>query len=290
MRLACQTQVAGDVRVFVPEESRRTAQVVRKEAGDRTVPLDPAVKRLPSRATAADPGRCGRGRRAVADGPRARLMGCRVSSSTSRCCRPCPARCARPAGMYRCSCGRARSIIGVRPATEAGRVLGLAVDVGTTTIAAYLVDLQTGEVLATESAMNPQVAFGDDVIARLHYVIHDAAGLGELQTDSDHRGDRPGREGCRAERGGLDRHLRRGHGGQHGHAPPVPRTRHSRARRGALRSRRPGAGRHPGLGDRPDLPPAAAVCTCCRWRPASSAPTTWACSSPRSPTSRTRSC
>jgi uncharacterized 2Fe-2S/4Fe-4S cluster protein (DUF4445 family) len=55
------------------------------------------------------------------------------------------------------------------------------VDVGTTTIAAYLTDLDTGEVLATESAMNPQVAFGDDLIARLHHVAHHVDGLAELQ-------------------------------------------------------------------------------------------------------------
>ena len=44
MRLACQTLVAGDVWVFVPEESRRMGTVVGKEAGERTVPLDPAIK------------------------------------------------------------------------------------------------------------------------------------------------------------------------------------------------------------------------------------------------------
>ncbi len=74
-----------------------------------------------------------------------------------------------------------RIIIDVRAAADKRPVLGLAVDVGTTTIAAYLCDLATGDVLATESAMNPQVAFGDDVIARLHYVTHHEGGLQELQ-------------------------------------------------------------------------------------------------------------
>ena len=45
MRLACQAQVLGDLVVFVPEESRRAAQIVRKEAGKGTVPVEPAVKR-----------------------------------------------------------------------------------------------------------------------------------------------------------------------------------------------------------------------------------------------------
>lgn len=49
-------------------------------------------------------------------------------------------------------------------------MLGLAVDLGTTKIAAYLVDLQTGETLASAGALNPQVAYGEDVISRIQYV------------------------------------------------------------------------------------------------------------------------
>ncbi len=55
------------------------------------------------------------------------------------------------------------------------RALGVAVDIGTTTLAAYLLDLQTGDELAVESALNPQKPWGDDVISRC-----DAAGAGAL--------------------------------------------------------------------------------------------------------------
>ncbi len=47
--------------------------------------------------------------------------------------------------------------------------LGLAVDIGTTKIAAYIVDLPTGQTLAKRGAMNPQIAYGEDVVARLMY-------------------------------------------------------------------------------------------------------------------------
>jgi uncharacterized 2Fe-2S/4Fe-4S cluster protein (DUF4445 family) len=47
--------------------------------------------------------------------------------------------------------------------------LGLAVDIGTTKIAAYVVDLATGQTLAAHGAMNPQISYGEDVIARLVY-------------------------------------------------------------------------------------------------------------------------
>jgi uncharacterized 2Fe-2S/4Fe-4S cluster protein (DUF4445 family) len=60
-------------------------------------------------------------------------------------------------------------------------VLGLALDVGTTTIAAYLADLTTGEVLASRSALNPQATFGDDIISRMQYAAHHPDGATELQ-------------------------------------------------------------------------------------------------------------
>ena len=52
----------------------------------------------------------------------------------------------------------------------AGNLVGLAVDIGTTTVAGYLCDLQSGDILATVDMMNPQVGFGEDIISRMGYV------------------------------------------------------------------------------------------------------------------------
>ncbi|MBQ6551403.1 MAG: DUF4445 domain-containing protein [Lachnospiraceae bacterium] len=54
---------------------------------------------------------------------------------------------------------------------ECGRMLSAAVDIGTTTIVLYLLDQETGEVLATESMLNPQTEFGADVISRADYAV-----------------------------------------------------------------------------------------------------------------------
>jgi uncharacterized 2Fe-2S/4Fe-4S cluster protein (DUF4445 family) len=54
---------------------------------------------------------------------------------------------------------------------------GLAVDVGTTTVAAYLCDLETGKVVNTESMMNPQVPYGEDVMSRITYAMTNEDGL-----------------------------------------------------------------------------------------------------------------
>ena len=58
---------------------------------------------------------------------------------------------------------------------------GIAIDIGTTTIVAYLVDLGTGMTLAASSAINPQTSFGADVISRISYIGDDPDKLSELQ-------------------------------------------------------------------------------------------------------------
>ena len=65
-------------------------------------------------------------------------------------------------------------IIGIGPYDAHPR--GLAVDLGTTKIAAYLVDLETGNVLASSGKPNPQISYGEDVISRLNYVYHHPQG------------------------------------------------------------------------------------------------------------------
>lgn len=61
------------------------------------------------------------------------------------------------------------------------RPLGLAVDLGTTKIAAYLLDLKSGKTLASRGVMNPQIAFGEDVVARMVFAKQDAAQAKRLQ-------------------------------------------------------------------------------------------------------------
>ena len=58
--------------------------------------------------------------------------------------------------------------------------MGCAIDVGTTTLAVYQVDLATGKILGTKSAMNPQRRFGADVISRIQYTLENPDGLAEL--------------------------------------------------------------------------------------------------------------
>ena len=71
------------------------------------------------------------------------------------------------------------SVMAVRPGFDEA-VYGVAVDVGSTTIAGYLVDLATGDVVANAGAMNPQIRFGEDLMSRVSYVMMNPGGDDEL--------------------------------------------------------------------------------------------------------------
>ncbi len=76
-----------------------------------------------------------------------------------------------------------KTIIGLRPITESNKVqlYGVAIDLGTTTIAGALVDLVTCEVIGRASGSNPQSAHGDDVISRINFTSENKNGLKILQ-------------------------------------------------------------------------------------------------------------
>jgi uncharacterized 2Fe-2S/4Fe-4S cluster protein (DUF4445 family) len=70
----------------------------------------------------------------------------------------------------------------IHPAVSRPGALGLAVDIGTTKLAAYLVSLETGETVARAGAMNPQIAYGEDVISRIAYVGREPDGARKLRS------------------------------------------------------------------------------------------------------------
>ena len=72
-----------------------------------------------------------------------------------------------------------RDIIAVWPGYK-DKVYGLAVDVGSTTVAAHLCDLATGEVAAASGVMNPQIRFGEDLMSRVSYVMMNPGGEVEM--------------------------------------------------------------------------------------------------------------
>jgi uncharacterized 2Fe-2S/4Fe-4S cluster protein (DUF4445 family) len=177
-RLSCAARVQGPLVITVPEESQARKQIIRKSATERVIELDPAIRQYYVKVTEpslGDP----RGdwellQAALYDqfglsGLRIDLPALRSLQDTQR------------AGKWgvTVSIWDEREVVRVQPGYAEG-AYGLAVDVGTTTVVAHLCDLRTGAVLATESMMNPQVPFGEDILSRVSYVQSQDDGLARL--------------------------------------------------------------------------------------------------------------
>jgi len=177
-RLACQTKVHGDLVVFVPEESRKGQQVVRKEATARKIKLNPAVKKyyLGLKPASLDDGIGDYERLQAALKKKYKLSELAIDYPTLLEMQKTVRK-----GKWKvtASVWKNREIIDME-AGEVKKGYGLAVDIGTTTVAGYLCDLSTGEIMATEAMMNPQVAYGEDVMSRIGYAAKEKGGLKRL--------------------------------------------------------------------------------------------------------------
>ncbi|MDH5637991.1 MAG: ASKHA domain-containing protein [Nitrospinota bacterium] len=180
MRLACSTTIHGDVLVFVPESSRMSEGVVSKAAGKIDVELKPAVRKYYVQMEPpelSDPqGDFERVRDALE-----KEHGVKVETIDYRALQWLPDIIRHDDWKVTVTVWSGQEIIRVEP----GKMelnLGMAIDIGTTTVAAYLTDLETGDVVGTESMMNPQVKYGEDVMSRITYcMLNPSTGLKELQ-------------------------------------------------------------------------------------------------------------
>jgi len=176
-RLACQARPLSDVKIDVPPESLTTPQRLQVEGQEAEVPLDPVV-------TAVDLGLAPphlhdlraddvRVQAALAEKGLTDLhIAHGVLTSLSE-------RLRAQDWSVRLANRRGEIVAALPPESP---LIGLAVDVGTTKLAAYLVDLGTGRTLAKAGAMNPQIAYGEDVIARIGYANQHPDGRQTLQS------------------------------------------------------------------------------------------------------------
>jgi uncharacterized 2Fe-2S/4Fe-4S cluster protein (DUF4445 family) len=178
-RLACAACVQGDLLLTVPVESQAHRQIIRKGATERPVALDPALRLCYVEVEAHQLGaRLGEWERLqLALGQEWGLSELRIDLHALRQLGP-----ALKAGNQRVTAviWNEQEVIEVRPGYAEG-LYGLAVDVGSTTIAGHLCDLSTGALLATESLMNPQVTFGEDLMSRVSYAMMNDDGLQKMQ-------------------------------------------------------------------------------------------------------------
>ncbi|MEM7226771.1 MAG: ASKHA domain-containing protein [Pseudomonadota bacterium] len=183
-RLGCQALLRGDVVIDVPVESQIHRQVVRKSADEiRNLEIDPVTKlyylELPR--PSMDDQRSDLERVAAQLESEWDLSG--LSWNIGFLAKLSPA--LRAGETYG---GEFKATVAVREGREATavwpgfkeRVYGIAVDVGTTTVAGHLCALDSGEVLASAGLMNPQIRFGEDLMSRISYLQQNEGSAPEL--------------------------------------------------------------------------------------------------------------
>jgi len=176
-RLACQTYPASDCKVAVPAEFMSAPQRVQVEGLEVKVSPEPPVRAYGVQLAAPS-----------LETPQAdadRLLRALNRQHKLRCTRI-------DIGALRTISGQLRSwkwrsqavvrnaeVIAIVPPKS--RQLGLAIDLGTTKVAGYLVDLSEGRTLAAKGIMNPQISYGEDIISRISTVVHSLDNAAALQ-------------------------------------------------------------------------------------------------------------
>jgi uncharacterized 2Fe-2S/4Fe-4S cluster protein (DUF4445 family) len=177
-RLGCQARICGDLVVDVPPESQVHRQVVRKRAETHPIEIDPVVRLYYVEVTEPD-----------MHEPSSDLRRLQHALREQWGLAETHADLATLAGLQKTlRAGRWKVTVAVREGRDivaimpgfAERAFGVAIDVGSTTIAAHLTDLTSGEVVAACGAMNPQIRFGEDLMSRVSYVMMNPGGDKEL--------------------------------------------------------------------------------------------------------------
>jgi uncharacterized 2Fe-2S/4Fe-4S cluster protein (DUF4445 family) len=179
-RLSCHTLLLDDVVIDVPPESQVHRQIVRKEAEYRDIELDPATRLYYVQVEEPD--------MHVPKGDLQRLIetlqqdwqlpNLSCDSHLLKTLQPALTEGKRGISV---AVHKNQQIIALWPGFR-DRAYGVAVDVGSTTIAAHLCDLSSGEILASASLMNPQIRFGEDLMSRVSYVMMHPEGAEEMTT------------------------------------------------------------------------------------------------------------
>ena len=182
-RLGCAAHIEADTVIDVPADSQVHRQVVRKQLDLDDVVIDPSVTLSYVEVV---PNVLGDSRSAgesileallAQHGRRAHRIAARVLPALQ----PALANDDHSATIAVRHHDAGDEVVAIWP-RYVDRIFGIAIDVGSTTIAGHLCDLESGEVLATSGRMNPQIRFGEDLMSRVSYVMMNPGGERELTT------------------------------------------------------------------------------------------------------------
>ncbi|SOC14762.1 ASKHA domain-containing protein [Rhodobacter maris] len=183
-RLGCQACIQGDVVIDVPAESQVHRQVIRKSASERVMEMDPATR--PLYVDVAEPSMH------EPSGDFERLSAAlqsqwQVKGLQADLAVLATLQTALRKGGWKVTAavqepgdGTAPRLLALYPGYREAPLYGLAIDLGSTTIAGHLVALDDGSVCASSGLMNPQIRFGEDLMSRVSYAMMNPGGAAEM--------------------------------------------------------------------------------------------------------------
>ena len=183
-RLGCQATVQSDVVIDVPPESQVHRQVVRKAAADRVIEMDPATRLFYVEVAEPDmhDPTGDQQRLAKALSEQWEIADLEVDPKIL----PVLQKVLRKGdwkvtvALHRTHAEARPRLIALWPGLHEAGIFGLAIDLGSTTIAAHLTNLDTGAVVASAGIMNPQIRFGEDLMSRVSYAMMNPGGEREM--------------------------------------------------------------------------------------------------------------
>lgn len=183
-RLGCQALVQGDIVIDVPPESQVHRQVVRKRAEVRDITMNPSTRLYYVDVEHPDMHKPSGDLERLIEALETQwdLQGVKADLHILQSMQPVLRK-----GDWKVTVAvhlgdeiHPPTIMHIWPGFYDGSIYGLAIDLGSTTIAAHLCDLQTGDVVASSGIMNPQIRFGEDLMSRVSYSMMNKGGDQEM--------------------------------------------------------------------------------------------------------------
>ncbi|MGA1181333.1 MAG: drug:proton antiporter, partial [Marivivens sp.] len=183
-RLGCQATVQGDVVIDVPPESQVHRQVVRKAATARDIIMAPATHLYYVEVQEPDMHEPSGDFERLKDALREQwqiegvIAPMNILHRLQKALRKGEWKIT--IALHKGHRDSEHRILDIFPGFYEGRIYGLAIDLGSTTIAAHLCDLRNGNVIASSGVMNPQIRFGEDLMSRVSYAMMNPGGDKEM--------------------------------------------------------------------------------------------------------------
>ena len=182
-RLGCQATIEGDVVIDVPPESQVHKQVVRKRAEAREITLDPTIRLHYVEVEQPDMHKPSGDAERLAEALEKVLgsapgLDFHLLTGLQKTLRQ--GNWAVTAAIWQADASARPQVVALWPGFHDTPAYGLAVDLGSTTIAGHLCDLASGKVVASSGRMNPQIRFGEDLMSRVSYAMMNDGGAQEM--------------------------------------------------------------------------------------------------------------